>query len=292
MQAEKICVGEYWNSKIFNAVFTLLKFGVAKMRWFWPLLAIFGVLSFSAFAVVFFSTVVSIQTMTAVWRSITLAPPPPPPSPTPFMMVETGFMVFVAVIVLAALMAFTVFMASRPPSREMVGAIALTLAAVILISGVWCMALSPTTEYMQFKDRYDYSLSIRGLESKSVTFTAEKGETLDISVGLTVRIMRGEAFNVYVLDPEDELIWQDLNVTDSYFRTEALKSGAYKVEVKNLSINTITCPISISRTLRVTVRPLEPAGQWLSLISLPIFGLGIWASGIHTTVRKRISARI
>jgi len=252
--------------------------GVVKMRWFWPLLAVFAVLSFSAFAVTVFSTVVSVQTITTVSRSIMLAPP-------------TSFML-VAVIMLAALMAFTVFMASRPPSREMVGAIALTLASVILISGVWCMALSPTTEYPQFKDRYEYTLSIGGLESKSVTFMAEKGETLDISVGLTVRIMKGEAFNVYVLDPEDELIWQDLNVTDSYFRTEAPKSGTYKVEVKNLSPNTITCPIYINRTLRVTFRPLEPAGQWLSLISLPIFGLGVWASGIHTTIRKRISVRL
>ena len=207
------------------------------------------------------------------------------------MMVGTGSMVLV-VTVLAALMAFTVFMVSRPPSREMVGAIALTLASVILISGVWCMALSPTTDYPQFKDRYEYSLSIKGLESKSATFTAEKGETLDISVGLTARIVKGEAFSVYIFDPEDELIWQDLNVTDSYFRTEALKSGTYKVEVKNLSPNTITCPIYINRTLRVTVRTLEPVGQWLSLISLPIFGLGIWASGIHITKQKRIGARL
>ena len=192
---------------------------------------------------------------------------------------------------LAALMAFTAFMASRPPSREMVGAIALTLASVILISGVWCMALSPTADYTQFKDRYEYSLSIRGLESRSVTFTAEKGETLDIIVGLALRIMKGEAFNIYVFDPGGEVIWQKLNVTDSHFRTEALKSGTYRVKVKNLSPNTITCPIYISRTLKVTVRPLEPAGQWLSLISLPIFGLGIWASGIHTTIRKGIIAR-
>lgn len=256
------------------------------MRWFWPPLAVFAVLGFSAFVVIFFSTVVSIQAITAVSRSVVLASSPPPP--TPFMMVGTGFMVLVMLIALAGLMAFTVFMASRPPSREMVGAIALTLAAVILISGVWCMALSPTTDYPQFKDRYEYSLSIRGYASKSVTFTAEKGETLDISVGLTARIMKGEAYNVYVFDPEDEVIWQDLNVTDSHLRTEALMSGTYEVKVENLSPNTITCPIYMNRTVRVTIRPLEAAGQWLSLISLPIFGLGIWASGIHTTIRKKI----
>jgi hypothetical protein len=41
-------------------------------------------------------------------------------------------------------------------------------------------------------------------------------------------------------------------------------------------MQTITVPIYISRTMKITVRPLEPAGQWLSLISLPIFGFGIW----------------
>jgi hypothetical protein len=250
------------------------------MRWYWPPPAVFTVLGFSAFIIAFFSTVVSIQTTTAM-------PAPPPPPSSSFMMAGIGFLVVVVLIVLAALIAFPVLMASRPPSREMVGAVALTLAFVVLISGVWCIALSPTTDYTHFKDRYEYSLSIGGLASKSVTFTAERDETIEVSVGVTVRIMKGEAFDVYIFDPEGEVIWQDLNVTDSHFRTKALKSGTYKVEVKNLGSNTITCPIYINRTIRVTARPLEPAGQWLSLISLPIFGLGIWASGIYRVLWKR-----
>lgn len=247
------------------------------MRWYWPLLAVFTILCFSTFVIAFFPTVVSIQTITA------MPAPPPPPS----MMTQIGFVAVVVLIVLAALMAFPVLMAYRPPSREMVGAVALTLALVALISGAWCIALSPTTDYTHFKDRYEYSLSIGGLASKSVTFTAERDETIEVSVGLAVRIMKDEAFDVYIFDPEGEVIWQDLNVTDSHFRTKALKSGTYKVEVKNLSSHTITCPIYINRTIRVTARPLEPAGQWLSLISLPIFGLGIWASGIYRVIWKR-----
>ena len=258
----------------------LLQVRVAKMRWYWPLLAVFTILGFSAFVIAFFSTVVSIQTTTAV-------PAPPPPSPLPFMMEEIGFVPAVVLIVLAALMAFPVLMASRPPSREMVGAVALTLAFVVLISGVWCIALSPTTDHTHIKERYHYSLSIGGLASKSVTFTAEGDETIEGSVGLTVSIPRGEAFDFYIFDPEGELIWQDLNITYTFFHTKALKSGTYKAKIKNLSSNTITCLISIGRTIRVTIRPLEPAGQWLFLISLPIFGLGIWASGIYRVVWKR-----
>lgn len=244
------------------------------MRWYRPLLAVFAVQGFSAFVVVFFSTVVSIQTATAVQ----VAPP--------FMIVEIGFIVLVVLMIQSALMAFPVLMAGRSPSRQMVGAIALTLASVILISGVWCIALSPTSDYTQFKDRYEYSLSIEVLASKSVTFTAERDETIEVSVGIAARIMKDEAFDVYVFDPEGEVIWQDLNVTDSHLRTKALKSGTYELEVKNLSSNTITCSIYINRMSIVTIRPLEPAGQWLSLISLPIFGLGIWASGIYRVIWK------
>lgn len=174
----------------------------------------------------------------------------------------------------------------------MIGALTLTLAAITLISGVWCYALSPTTDYTKHIDAYEYPLTIEGFASKSITFPAERGETIDISIRASIKPPPPpiyeevtviaptrpleSRFDVKFFDPEGELIWQMSNVTHSYLRTKALKSNAYKVEVKNLSAEIVTIPIYITRSLKTTVRPLEPAGQWLSLISLPIFGFGIW----------------
>jgi hypothetical protein len=126
------------------------------------------------------------------------------------------------------------------------------------------------TDYTKHIDSHHYPLSIERFGTKSVTFAAEKGETVEIS------IREGVRFNVEVFDPEGELIWQELNVTSSHYRAKTLKSGVYKIEVKNLSAETISIPMYILRTLRTTIRPLEPAGQWLSLISFPIIGFGIW----------------
>lgn len=177
---------------------------------------------------------------------------------------------------------------------KVTGAFVLTLAFIVLISGIWCYALSPTMDYTKYIDHYQYSPSIEGLASRSITFSAEKDETIDVSIGsvsvpppfpsmkVDKFIVEGESrIDVKVYDPDGELIWQELNVTYSHFRSKVLKSGSYTLEIKNLGVETITIQIYVSRSLKTSIRPLEPAGQWLSLISLPIFGFGIWMFAIE-----------
>ncbi len=163
---------------------------------------------------------------------------------------------------------------------QALGALTLTLASIMLLSGVWCYFLSPVTEYTKHVDSYRYTLSIEGFASRSVAFHAEKDETIDVTVGFRVRIppppINPERINVRIFDPEGKLIWEDINVTSSHYRARAPKSGSYKIEVENLGAETISIPIYVTRTVRISTRPLEPLGQWLSLISLPIFGFGIW----------------
>jgi hypothetical protein len=96
-----------------------------------------------------------------------------------------------------------------------------------------------------------------------------------------------KTFNVYIYDPDAYIVWSETNVTHSYFNIKALKSGLYKLVVQNPNPHDVGCYIGITVSAKVTHRPLEPLGQWLSLISLPIFGLGIWASGVFAIMRKR-----
>ena len=89
-----------------------------------------------------------------------------------------------------------------------------------------------------------------------------------------------------VYDPGNEVIWSDANVTHRYFSIRASKTGVYTVELKNTNNYAIRCYVQVTSSRQVTYRVLEAGGQWLTLISLPIFGLGIWASGILGAGRK------
>jgi len=178
-------------------------------------------------------------------------------------------------------------------SSQVIGALTLTIASIILLSGIWCYYLSPTVDRTKIIDSYEYHLAIEKYASRSITFPVEKGETVTIRVlkklpphplpspydsinrtSIEAKVI--EKFNVKIFDPDGQIISQELNVEHAYFRINALKSGTYKVEIENLTPITITVPIHVTRSIKMTIRPLEPTGQWLSLISLPIFAFGIW----------------
>lgn len=171
------------------------------------------------------------------------------------------------------------------------GAVALTLASILLLSGLWCMFLSPTTTYSDTKESFYRRVSIGGLENWSYSINIREGETLSGSVD-GVRAFNGptnalgKTFSVYVHDPDGNIVWSETNITYTHFNIAALKSGLYRVEVQNPNEDSIECYMHIAVSVEVTYRPLEPVGQLLSLISLPIFGLGIWASGALAAIQK------
>jgi hypothetical protein len=167
------------------------------------------------------------------------------------------------------------------------GAIALTLASIILLSGLWCMLLSPTMIQSDTKDSFYRELSIGGLESWSYSVNVRVEDTLMIHAdGIRAYNDSVKIFNVYVYDPDGEIFWSETNTTYAHFSMKALKSGLYRIEVQNPNQNIVDCYIQFTVSAKVTYRPLEPLGQWLSLISLPIFGLGMWASGLFAIMRK------
>lgn len=172
------------------------------------------------------------------------------------------------------------------------GAIALTLASILLLSGLWCMFLSPTTAYSETKESFYSRISIEGLKSWNYTSNVQKGDTLTGYVD-SIRVYDGlsnasdKTFNLRIYDPDKDVVWFETNVPYAHFSVNALKSGVYKVEVQNPNRQAIECNVQIAVSTKVTYRPLEPLGQWLSLVSLPIFGFGMWASGLFAIIQRK-----
>jgi len=160
------------------------------------------------------------------------------------------------------------------------GAIAIALASILLLSGVWCIFLSPTTTYTETKESFSRSLSLQGYEAWSHVFSLDADDVIDGSVNLRFDMLQNDSqvFSVYVYDPNDNSVFSDINVSYSYFNVKALESGGYLVFIENPNSQKIDVYLYISVWEKLTIRPLEPVGTWLALISLPIFGLGIWIS--------------
>jgi len=172
------------------------------------------------------------------------------------------------------------------------GAVALTLASVLLLSGLWCMLLSPTSTYPETRSNFYDHISIDGLGNWSYTVNVQIGDTLFGSLdGVRVYDSPADAsaktFSIRVYDPEGNVVWSQTNVTYTYFNVESPKSGVMRVEIRNPSTQAIECNIQVTVSAKVIYRPLEPGGQWLSLISLPVFGFGIWASGLFAIIQKK-----
>ena len=173
----------------------------------------------------------------------------------------------------------------RTVTRRTSGALALTLASILLLSGLWCMLLSPTTLDFPMKDTFSVRIQIDGLGVWSYPLSLEKGDILFGFVNGT-----GAVFNVDIYNPDGNIVtpvYSEANVSYSYFIIDIFKSGSYRLEVQNREQNAVEFRVQITVHSKVTVRPLEPLGQWLSLVSLPIYGLGIWASGVFTVIQKK-----
>ena len=202
--------------------------------------------------------------------------------PTPFTPFVSSFfsvVIFIAqaavLFVLAFIFVSILLLRDRNVmSKRTGGAITLTIASIILISGLWCYTLSPTVK------RYEHDTIVRGetpiIEAlQTQTYYVE----LDMGERLTGDINCEEAsFTLRIYSPTGALVRSVPNVTTSGLSVEALESGSYRVEVENPNPESIRPFIYIGKETEAFYRPLVPAGQWLSLVSIPLFALGIWAS--------------
>jgi len=173
------------------------------------------------------------------------------------------------------------------------GAVTLTLASIILLSGLWCVFLSPTITHSETKESLYRNISISGSGNWSYSISMQERNTLMVSVSRDVRDsdIAGKVYRVYVYDPDGTVVRSETTTTYAQINLRALESGVYKVEAQNPNQQDIEFNVQIIVSAEVTYRPLEPLGQWLSLISIPIFGLGMWSSGLLAVLQKKPEKR-
>jgi hypothetical protein len=142
-------------------------------------------------------------------------------------------------------------------------------------------------------DYYRPLVTINGLSNWSYSVSARNGDILTVSLNFYYEAVNGDfnktydlKVNLHVYDPDNNVVWSEIGTTYSYFSMKTLKTGMYRVEVQNPNQQAVRYYVQVTVTTEVTYRPLEPLGSWLTLISLPIFGLGIWASGIFASLYK------
>lgn len=168
------------------------------------------------------------------------------------------------------------------------GAVALTLASILLLSGLWCMFISPTVTYNETREGFYRDISIQGLESWTYSFNAQEGDDLMVSVdGVQPYNATEVRLNVYIYGPDGETVWSETNIKYTHFTIKASRTGLHRVEVENPNPEDIRCYLQITVSLKATYRPLEPFGEWISLVSLPVFGLGAWASGLLSSLKRK-----
>lgn len=173
------------------------------------------------------------------------------------------------------------------------GAVTLTLASIILLSGLWCVFLSPTITHSETKESLYRNISISGSGNWSYSISMQERNTLMVSVSRDVRDsdIAGKVYRVYVYDPDGTVVRSETTTTYAQINLRALESGVYKVEAQNPNQQDIEFNVQIIVSAEVTYRPLEPLGQWLSLISIPIFWLGMWSSGLLAVLQKKPEKR-
>ncbi len=227
-----------------------------------------------------------------------LKPDVVPPYPS------TSFLTFIIIgglIVLGILFALGLLLLLRiiSVSRVTVGAVTVTIASMVLLSGLWCAALSPTrTEY-----KYDTVVNSNPLIGSQGTWVASinlgQGDTMSGSIGAgqplpglleplpekappidqELKIVTIQSFfSVSINDPTGAVVWSVENVTYATFNIKAPKSGVYTSKIHNPQSYRLTVYITVSRVSETVYRPLQPLGEWLSLVSLPVIGLGVWAA--------------
>jgi len=160
------------------------------------------------------------------------------------------------------------------------GTIALTFASIILLSGLWCMFLSPTSSYYENRENFYTEISIEGQNSWNYDIIIFEEDTLDGSVNGLIAYessrVSSNTFNFRIYDQDDNVVWSRYNVSNAHFNLKTVKPGQYMIEVQNPNDQIVDCSIRFTVRGKITHRPLNPIGQWLSIILLPVFGLSIW----------------
>jgi hypothetical protein len=178
-------------------------------------------------------------------------------------------------------------------SGQTKGAVTLTFASVILFSGLWALWYVP-------ESGYDYR---KNEQMAGVDFIVEPGNstTKEFEVKRGVEDMRlylwpqtilddpydterppyeiPPVISIAIHDPEGKVVKSYDNITSlSEGVMIAVSSpGAFSVDIENNSPkNDVRIGLQVYDVTKAVSHPFEAMGQWLTIVSLPIFGLAGW----------------
>jgi len=169
----------------------------------------------------------------------------------------------------------------------------LTFASVILFSGLWALWHTPTSTYEHRKNEEIAGVDFVLESGNSTTNTFEiKEKVEEIRVSVWPQTIPSEPYDperpapdvppvisVRVHDAQGKVVSSYDNITSlSDGESIAVDShGTFKVDVSNnLADNAARIELGINDVTKVPNHPLEAMGQWLTIISLPVFGLATW----------------
>lgn len=179
------------------------------------------------------------------------------------------------------------------PSKQIRGAITLTVAAVFLSSGLWALWYTPTLTYEPRRNEEigNIELTLQPSTSADKVLEVKKGvQELSISIRAQTILDNDPnetsyptdippTFSAKILNPEGKAIARYDNVASvgSEERITVQQPGSHQIELTNMSFeNSLTLQFHARDVTKIVNHPLEALGQWLTIISTPIFGLGAW----------------
>lgn len=175
--------------------------------------------------------------------------------------------------------------------------VAFTIAAIILISGVYMRISysSPSPQATLIDDSYPYfkefqtqSFGVAPKSTTTKTFEAEKNQKLSLNLNFADNRPSFQSSSqivrtiINVTDFEGEQIVYENNVGPSYSiqPIQVKNNGTVSVAITNQE----DWPMSVTMYLRQSGQPpsfgfdtaILTFSNWLMIISSPIFGLGVW----------------
>jgi hypothetical protein len=178
-------------------------------------------------------------------------------------------------------------------SSQTKGAVTLTFASVILFSGLWALWYTPTSTYEPRKNQQIAGVDFILQPGNSTTNTFEVKEGVEeIRVDVWPQTIPNAPYDpaqpppeippvisIRVHDSQGKVVRSYYNIT-SLSDGESIAidgSGNFKVDVSNNnSDNAVRIELDIHDVTKIPNHPLEAMGQWLTIISLPVFGLVVW----------------
>ncbi|HXV46202.1 MAG TPA: hypothetical protein VD736_05970 [Nitrososphaera sp.] len=167
----------------------------------------------------------------------------------------------------------------------------MTFASVILLSGLWALWYTPTSTYEYRRNEQIVGINFALQPGNSTTKMFVVNEEVDeIRVGIWPQTIPDAPYDpaqpeiqpvisIRIHDPQGKVVRSYDNIA-SLSDGESIAvdpPGTFKVDVSNNHAeNVMRIELDVPDVTKVPNHPLEAMGQWLTIISLPVFGLAVW----------------